>query len=224
MIEAFQRDGYVVVDDVFTINELVDLALALAKVLDLPRDLPIAELYDTAFRLPEFLRLTCKREFCSTAKELLGMGRHRPLYAHANRIIIAPPGDERRTWGWHRETQYTIPGSHFIQTWFPLVHDSSDEDGALQVCPGSHLDTDPGERWIEEPERARQCVVSDAAVARYTPISVPMRLGQCMFFDSRLFHRSGVNTSTRIRWSGVVMFHDVEHPNFKPAAVRYEYR
>ncbi len=68
------------------------------------------------------------------------------------------------------------------------------------------------------------CVVSDAAVARYSPISVPMKLGTCMFFDSRLFHRSGVNTSTRTRYSGVGMYHDVDHPNFKPPAVRYEYR
>ena len=51
-----------------------------------------------------------------------------------------------------------------------------------------------------------------------------MKLGQLLIFDSRLFHKSGVNTSNEIRYSLVGMYHKTKHPTFYAPKQVFNYR
>lgn len=206
MTDAFNRDGFVIVDKVFTKRELNEFRWAFAY-LDFATD---GERYDCAAMMPEFLRLVAKPEIVQTVNALLHRPIDRPLYCFTNRCRIDRPFDDRRTYGWHQEVFYTIPQSRFIQTWAPLISDTTVENGTIEVLVGSHVEGIAPQTWTSRPHGAHQIIIAPEIVAKYEARPVPMKLGQVMFFDSRLIHRSGLNTSARTRYSMVGMYHDTD--------------
>lgn len=150
-------------------------------------------------------------------------GRHLRHLCAASRVID-PPGDQRRTYGWHQEVFYTIPRSRFIQTWAPLVRDTTVANGTIEVCVGSHMAGIPPQTWSEAPDHVAQIIVEPEVVARYARRVIEMQLGQLLLFSGRLFHRSGVNTSGEHRYSLVGMYHDVNADGFRPPHLRFEYQ
>jgi hypothetical protein len=51
-----------------------------------------------------------------------------------------------------------------------------------------------------------------------------MNLGEMMFFSGKLAHRSGTNSSSRVRYSLVGMYHDVSSKSFIAPKIAIEYR
>lgn len=217
----FARDGFVVLDGFFGADELEAFARAFGALKLFTTD---GEAYDCAAQLTAFLRLAAKRETESIANLLLGRAPDAPLYAFTNRCRIDPPHDERRTYGWHQEVFYTIPGSRFVQTWAPLIRDTTVENGTIEVCVGSHKAGIVRSSWDEPPGRAAQILVDAREVAKYEQRALPMRLGQMLFFDGRLFHRSGRNSSPRPRYSLVGMYHDPNTAAFRAPAIQFAWR
>ena len=74
----------------------------------------IAMIYECLSETPEFLRIRSKKETQSVINQL--NRNNSSLYSYTNRCLIAPPFDNRRTYGWHHEVFYTIPKSKYIQT------------------------------------------------------------------------------------------------------------
>lgn len=80
-----------------------------------------------------------------------------------------------------------------IVVWLPLVSCMDKEIGALRVVPGSHLITsdvvDVNSNFVVVSTGSQQFV------------DVHMEKGSVLFFNAHLTHRSGANTSTKIRHS-----------------------
>lgn len=216
-IAAFARDGFVLIDGYFGRDEMEEFAAAFAQ-LDFATD---GEIYDAAAQMPEFLRLAAKPETALWANALLGRPEGAPLYLFTARCRIDRPQDQRRTYGWHQEVFYTMPGSRFVQTWAPLIRDTTVENGTIEVCPGSHREGIARASWEETEGRALQVTVAPDVVARYEAVAVPMRLGQMLIFDGRLFHRSGHNASTQTRYSMVGQYHGA---GFRPPRPTFDWR
>jgi ectoine hydroxylase-related dioxygenase (phytanoyl-CoA dioxygenase family) len=243
---AFARDGYVILD-IFTQAELsrfkhsyhglvisylrkaglsgacgirIDDGL---RALEAADHRYVAELYDASAQLPAFLALVSNQRVEDTINRLLSRAPGSSLYAFHNRCRIDPTGDSRRTYNWHQEVFYTIPKSKLVQTWAPLIRDTNCQNGTIEACIGSHAEGTAKSTWTESPGKATQIIVDPTVVSKYTQIKLPMTLGQVMFFDGRLFHRSGQNTSKDIRFSLVGMYHDVDS-GFRAPEVKMEYR
>lgn len=159
----------------------------------------VADIYDLSCQIPAFFRILGKRELSASINQLLNRQAHLPLYCYTNRCRIDPPFDERRTTCWHQEIFYTVPQSSFIQTWAPLIRDTTIENGAIEICVGSHRQGIVPQSWNEIPGRALQIAVDDEYVNKYEPKSMPMKLGQLLLFSQYLFHRSGKNVSKEYR-------------------------
>lgn len=223
--KEFERDGFVVIDWFFAIQELQDFSTAFQRLAKSLEGKEAGELYDAAFMLPEFLRIVGKRTTAMIINDLLNRPYSSPLYCFTNRCRIDPPNDNRRTYGWHQEVFYTLPESRFIQTWAPLIRDTTVENGTIEICVGSHKEGIARQSWNERLDGgATQILVDSDVVNKYEQRAIPMKLGQMMFFDSRLFHRSGQNTSNETRYSLVGMYHDVDAPGFRVPTVRFGYR
>jgi len=175
----------------------------------------IAEIYDLTYQLPEFLRIVGKNEITECINQLLNLKPNSPLYTFTCRCRIDPPSDNRRTYGWHQEVFYSIPESEFLQTWAPLIRDTTIENGTIEVCSGSHQEGIPLQSWEEAKERATQIIIDDKIVQKYNQKKIEMKLGQLLIFSSRLFHKSGKNTSKQIRYSLVGMYHNIGYKNFR---------
>lgn len=221
LIEDFGRDGFVVVDRALDASALGEFARGYAM---LGRFADRGERYDAAAQMPQFQRLAACRMLQYVANALLDRHPDAPLYGFTQRCRIDGPGDERRTYGWHQEVFYTIPGSRFVQTWAPLGRDVDEAGGTIEVCVGSHRAGVAPQRWTEPEGRARQILVDEAEVAKYEQRALPMTLGQVLFFDPHLFHRSGRNRSDADRLTLVGMLHDVDATGFRAPVPRFDYR
>ena len=117
-------------------------------------------------------------------------------------IRMDAPGDKRNIAGWHQEISYLRNNGLVI--WIPLS-DITPELGPLQVCPKSHHE---GELKVVQnknlPGDVSTVSVDEVApeyIAKYSIMDVEIKKGDVLFFDTELFHRSGVNTSNRMRFS-----------------------
>ena len=245
-LSHFLSKGYLVLDNFFTKKEISETNKQIEKVIQfycfknkirfnnihdaleslekLNHDI-VAEIYDTIASSSAFLRLQNKKQMQRTANQLLRKDAEDPLYVFKNRIRIDPPNDNRRTYGWHQEVFYTIPKSNFVQTWAPIISDTTIQNGTIELAPGTHLLGIPKQSWKSMPGCADQITISHEEICGYCePIQLEMKLGQVVFFSGKTFHRSGNNASKEHRFSMISMWHDIENVDFSTPRVEFNYR
>ena len=117
-------------------------------------------------------------------------------------IRMDAPGDKRNIAGWHQEISYLR--NNGLVVWIPLS-DITPDLGPLQVCPKSHHE---GELKVVQNKNLPGDVstvsvdeVKPEYIAKYSKMDIEIKKGDVLFFNTELFHRSGVNTSKRIRFS-----------------------
>ena len=117
-------------------------------------------------------------------------------------IRMDAPGDKRNIAGWHQEISYLRNNGLVI--WIPLS-DITPDLGSLQVCPKSHNE---GELKVVQNKNLSSDVstvsvdeIKPEYIAKYSKMDIEIKKGDVLFFNTKLFHRSGVNTSNRIRFS-----------------------
>jgi len=246
--QFFDEFGFVIYRDFFH-QEIIDFKLELKKIINsylLKLDFNanysdsvytegiqliesydheyVAAIYDTIISCPSFFRICGNPGTEYVVKALLDVGENSPLYGFTNRCRIDPPMDDRRTYGWHQEVFYTIPKSSFIQTWAPLVFDTTQSNGTIEILPKSHNESIAKQSWNEIPGRATQILVDDEVSMKYQPTVVELNLGEMLFFSGKLAHRSGTNSSTQVRYSLVGMYHDVLSKSFIAPKIAFEFR
>ena len=109
-----------------------------------------------------------------------------------------------------------------VTLWIPL-QDVTSIDGAIQVVPGSHKSGisqgDNINEWTYKPgsllkhEGLRGHMESSSNLDEQFQ-EVPMVSGQVLVFSTFLLHRSGVNTSDRIRYSLNIRLNDLTDPDY----------
>ena len=105
-------------------SDLKDLDYLVLSIFNANKDL-LAEVYDTFSYSLTFMRFLGNKKVENITQELLNINKNSSLYGWTNRMRIDPPSDERRTYGWHQEIFYTIPNTKFLQTWCPMIRDTT---------------------------------------------------------------------------------------------------
>ncbi len=179
----------------------------------------VADIYDTLFQTPQFMRITAKKEISHCINQLLEREENDPTYIDQSRCRIDPPLDpNKRTCGWHQEVFYYVPKSDFVQTWAPLIHNATKENGAVEVCPGSHKEGIAKQSNLENDELYK-FIVDDSVITKYKPIVAELKVGQILIFNSKLIHKSGRNSSKEVRYSLVGINHNLENEFFEPPKI-----
>ena len=212
------------VDDIDCDKDLKELDRVLLDILEFNNKL-IGELYDTVSYSSCFLKLVSDSNIEDYARSLLGLSKRNTIYSWTHRVRIDPPKDTRRTYGWHQEIFYTIPETRFIQTWCPLIRNTTIDNGTIEICEGSHKEGIAKQTWNEVEGKATQIIVNEDIVAKYNQIKLPMTKGEILFFDPHMFHRSGNNsTKDEIRFSLVGMWNDTTHTTFRAPKPEFKSR
>jgi hypothetical protein len=176
----------------------------------------VADIYDTIFQTPQFLRITAKKEISYCINYLLNREKNSPTYIDQSRCRIDPPSDpNKRTCGWHQEVFYYIPKSDFVQTWAPLIHNATKENGAIEICPKSHKKGIAKQSSLEGDELYK-FIVDKSEIEKYETKIVELKVGQLLIFNSKLIHKSGKNTSKQVRYSLVGINHNLDNGYFEP--------
>jgi len=196
-------------------NDVVKLDEILSALLAHTND-HIAEIYDTVAYSSTFLKFISLPKIEETARELLSLKKHTPLYSATHRIRMDFPKDIKRKAGWHQEIFYTLPETRFLQTWAPVLRDSTVDYGTLLICKKSHLNGIAKQTWEEEKkDYATRITIDNQIIEQYEKIELPMELGDVIYFDPHLIHRSGYNSSKEVRYSQVGMWNDCSYKSFR---------
>ena len=158
-------------------------------------------LYDSTQTSASIMELLTSELIAKYSANLLDT-KNNELCITEGMIRMDAPGDKRNIAGWHQEISYLRNNGLVI--WIPLS-DITPDLGPLQVCPKSHHE---GELKVVQnknlPDDASTVSVDEVEpeyIAKYSIMDVEIKKGDVLFFDTELFHRSGVNTSNRMRFS-----------------------
>jgi len=196
-------------------RDIKELDRVLFSLLEYDRDL-LGEIYDTVAYCSTFFKLVSNSKIEEISRELLSLQRSSALYSTTHRIRMDWPEDEKRRAGWHQEIFHTYPDFKFIQTWSPVIRNSTVQNGTIKVCPGSHKHGIAKQNWEDEKDGyATRILIDEKIVDKYEQIDLAMNIGDVLFFDPLLFHRSGHNSSSEIRFSQVGMWNDCSIKGFR---------
>ncbi len=176
----------------------------------------IGEIYDAFSYSSTFLRFISKKKVEEIAQILLGLKKNTTLYGWTNRVRIDPPGDNRRTYGWHQEVFYTQPRYYYLQTWAPVLRDTTFKNGTIWIKEASHKEGIAKQTWNEIEGRATQIIIDKEILDKYESKNLEMKKGDVLFFNGYLAHSSGINTTNNeIRYSLVGMWNDTSNQDFR---------
>lgn len=153
-------------------------------------------------RHPEFGQWATSSGLARVLASLLGT----PLYlvpAHHNCIMTKHPRHGSLT-GWHQDIRYwSFERTELVSAWLALGEENED-NGALQVIPGSHaMALDPGRfdeaLFFREDLEANRKLIEQRTPAR-------LHAGDVLFFHCRLLHAAGRNLSSHVKLSAVFTY------------------
>ena len=130
------------------------------------------------------------------------------------------PNDKRNALEWHQERsffQQNRDGLHSLVCWIPLTS-VTEEMGAIHISPESHAGglITPAQNEKKSELSTRQISVPEEHVKKYEDLVVPVDVGDVVFFNMLLYHRSGVNISDKVRFAVQSRFHTATADDFIP--------
>jgi ectoine hydroxylase-related dioxygenase (phytanoyl-CoA dioxygenase family) len=186
-LEIFQRDGFVILEDVLDRGELDELIAALAPhEAQRPMGRTAFEgkksqrVYSLSGKGDAFLRLAEHPRVMTLVERLL-----MPNYLLSTlQSIRLHPGEDAQAW--HTDDAfYFMPRPHALPLAVSVIwaiDDFTDDNGATEVIPGS-------QRWsFEHPDQRDHDIVA-----------ATMSAGSAIVFDGALWHRGGANASRTAR-------------------------
>ena len=216
---AYQRDGYILVEDLLTPAEVDDLRnrlrvythggrpsgnlrvqtepriqrgeIATAHPGDGIRKIELLVEEDDLFR-----RLGLHENMAGVIAQILGPD----LKMFRNAVLLKPPevGSQK---GWHQDSPYwPIEPMELCSCWFPL-DDATLENGCMLALRGEHT----------RGPLPHVSVIDDYVIAAgsYDParaVAIPMRAGSGLFFHSLLPHYTGPNRTSKWRRAAVLSY------------------
>ena len=222
-IDHYWREGYVVIPPVLEPEEIERYLTRARDVVrgDVPEEAANRVVKDIAFvkgllPMPEdpehsVWKILNPDRFDATFRECLSLPRvldavesliGEDLMAFLLMFIYKPPGVPGSVHPFHQDAVYFMfePQDACLGVWIPL--DPVDEkNGTLTIVPRSHQDgiKEHGAReGINFGAFAAEGVEGEEDVHRRA-ISLEMQPGECLLFNTRLYHRSGGNETDRHR-------------------------
>jgi len=224
-LERFQRDGYfirrglVVAGSCRAMLEIAQGELAGAvppleleaevryegapASLDAPGGRTVRRLLRAYSRHKEFAEWALDIEVAGALTQLLGP-EVELSQAHHNCVMTKAPSHSSST-GWHRDVRYwSFQRPELVSTWLALNRER-DDNGCLKVLPGSHL-MKFAPRQLDEAQFLRTDAADNAALLALQ-VAVELDPGDVLFFDARIFHAAGRNTTSETKFSVVFTYH-----------------
>ena len=209
-VEAYRRDGYTVVSQLFTPAEVDGLLAAIQASVppDEDNELSLGAMQFTSnvFRRSEPVRrLLADERMVELVTRLAGPS----AWCRWDQAVRKGPGSA--TFPWHQDNGYTQLDHEHLQVWIALT-DAPEERGGLLVEPGAHRAA-RAHRWVGSHVEVVEPPVETVVLAA--------ERGDVVAFSSLLPHATAPNQTDQDRWTYVAEFlplgaddPSVERPHF----------
>lgn len=239
--DSFGRDGFLVLKDIFSADEVAALVAESAELRGGGRDLmegsvvsePESNEVRTIFKLPEqssvFDRLACDRRVAGVARFLLGD----EVYVHQSRLNYKP-GFTGKEFYWHSdfETWHAEDGMPRMRAVSAslLLTDNDALNGPLMLMPGSHrhfiscAGETPDDNHKSSLKKQEVGVPSPAALEKlageHSIHAATGKAGTLVFFDCNTMHGSNGNITPFPRSNAFFVFNAMSNRLVEPFAAR----
>ena len=156
--------------------------------------------------------LSDKKKICFSATDML--------------LRVDSPIDQKNKLNWHQDSSYfrqNKNGFNGINCWAPLVNLTSDM-GPLEILIKSHsLGPIKVKKKRNKDFGSLQRTIPINLINRFKSFSYEMKMGDMLFMNMDMVHRSGLNLSNKFRFSALCRFHKIVGNDFNPGLNIYRY-
>lgn len=238
-LEAYERDGFVVLPELFTEEEVEHMKRELRRIQKIDTDHLVREktggVAKTIYKVHEAQSPTASAVFhfavrsprlLEPAQQLIGDSR---LYVYHTKCNLKTAIDGS-VWQWHQDFgTWHIDGVKEPQmtTALIMLDEPTEMGGCLYFIPGSHklgsldpaFDESTGYRFYVVPKPTMLDILS----SHPQPVPIIGRPGTVVFFDANIVHSSGHNLSGDDRWQAYVVYNAVKNKPQKVPRPRPDY-
>lgn len=176
--------------------------------LDAPGGRTVRRLLRAYSRHQEFAKWAVSSDVAAALTQLVGPDVELSQ-AHHNCVMTKAPSHSSST-GWHRDVRYwSFQRPELVSTWLALTRER-EANGCLKVLPGTHA-MDIGPRELDDAQFLRPEAAENAALLA-REVAVELDPGDVLFFDARLLHAAGRNTTAETKFSVVFTYHAAANP------------
>ena len=175
------------------------------------------EVYDAVKQIPAFTRLLSLEKNERIFSELRNQSMP-GIAAAGSGIRIDNPQENKYRSLWHYEYRDQLRSVDGIVFWSPLVPITTDL-GPVQICPKSHQGglRRSYSKDHENPEKtgayAMRLENESQLIEQYGVVAPLPKLGDLVLLDFLTLHSSGINLSSRSRWSMQFRYFNFNHPS-----------
>lgn len=207
--KQFQEDGYFLLENVFTTDEMNKITVLIEGYQQRHEELlrassgngGISRAGEITFtdHLAEHdsgLRAFATRpEFVALTTQLLGPD----IDLYWNQSVFKQP-EGKKEFPWHQDDGYTpVTPSPYLTLWLAL-NDATPENGCISVLPGSHR------RGLVEHTPSPIGLVCHSSDDPDQGVMAPVKAGSMLVFQSLTMHKSGANTSSGPRKAYILQY------------------
>lgn len=225
-IDQFHREGYLMVENVFTDADLQPVIDEVAEEIDMRAREQVTfgdlsrsyEEYDFEHRLakisaetdrvalsiwngqlsgPAFFGLITNPSLLDVAEQICG---EELIASSVYRLRPKIPGHRNSAVPWHQDSGYFEPycdTALVLTVWLPLVNADA-SNGCMWVLPKSHL----GEVVFHQQAKGQPYLqIPDSHLPAGDPVCVPVKKGGVLLMTNKTMHASFENSTDRVRWS-----------------------
>ena len=209
-IDQFDSDGYVIVNDIFTSDELKELVVitdeaqadAAAFLAAQPnKRVAISEIGAITFaaqiasRKPEIHKFVKNTKIMGACRDLIG-----PDVRMYHDQAVYKQIEKPRRFPWHQDNGYLfVEPQHYLTCWIAL-NDVTIENGCPQIIPGLHKNGTLSHYFV--PTLGYECFENPPS----TPEVAEIKAGGAVFFSSLTPHLTGPNNSNDVRKAYIVQY------------------
>lgn len=214
-VATFERQGYVVIPDVFPAGELETLDQEIDRLLTEPGNdaggIHATWIFQVARRSDMARALAEDERLLALVESVVYPG----IAVHSSKLV-PKPARSQDVCHWHQdEAFYFRPDDpdtlsrRRMSIWLPL-QDAHERNGCLWVVPGSHA-------WGIDPYHmvdTGQCrkVIDREAYADEHATPLPVRAGSVVLFSAWLWHHSKNNHTDQVRRAFIVSYQEATVP------------
>lgn len=223
--ERFQHDGFLVIEDFLTPEEVEQTRAGITRVSEqvanLEQDTPgfnferqngasafedvairkgvLRKIQGAVFHVKEVADVFTSNKMLDCMEDFMGP----EVYYHSSKVMFKPPGGVAKPW--HQDAAYWREyASNQITVWI-AIDDATQENGCVWAVPGSH-------KLGLIPHVKKELQVEDSQIDLKQAVPVPVPAGGLLIFHSLVLHMSEKNESDKTRWAIICDYDCLPNP------------
>ncbi len=192
-------------------NDLIELDYYVKKLEDNDRvaSLQAQKLISSSLGI---LQLSNNISIMDITSNLLNLEKNFLTLESFGGFVPSIPSNRSRLYTYHSEAHWLPLRKNFINCWLPLFRNKTQNNGTMFVKPFSHIDTHEfyeyqGHDSISSKDFYTQYEVPETGA--YQEIALSTNVGDVVFFDRNLLHKSEINIGNEVGYLFINRFFDL---------------